>query len=185
MLWNSVTEEPDARVGARMVSCKKFVSTALGSVKIFPSVRSGAARFSSQFQPRMIRKHGNPIRGVKGAKPKLPDNGKAEVSELSRQYLEVRNRQMHAKTFVAETMAAERRGQLIAKDLVLQQAAYLLVALRQQILNLPQTYARRILGLTDAGQAAKILREMSISVLNEIKNLPQQVTDPNWLEELE
>jgi hypothetical protein len=61
----------------------------------------------------------------------------------------------------------------------------LLVALRQQILNLPQTYARRILGLTDVGQAAKILREMSIAVLNEIKNLPRQVTDPHWLETLE
>jgi hypothetical protein len=133
----------------------------------------------------MIRKHGNPIRGLKGAKPRLPNNGKAEVSELSRAYLEVRNRQMHAKAFVAETMAAEKRGQLIAKHLVLQQAAYVLVALRQQILNPPRIYARRILGLTDVGQAAKILREMSIAVLNEIKNLPRQVTDEHWLESLE
>jgi hypothetical protein len=30
-----VTEEPDARVGARMTSSKKFVSAALGSVKNF------------------------------------------------------------------------------------------------------------------------------------------------------
>jgi hypothetical protein len=29
------------------------------------------------------------------------------------------------------------------------------------------------------------LREMSISILNDIKNLPQQVTDPHWLESLE
>jgi hypothetical protein len=29
------------------------------------------------------------------------------------------------------------------------------------------------------------LREMSISILNDIKNLPQQVTDPKWLETLE
>jgi hypothetical protein len=52
-------------------------------------------------------------------------------------------------------------------------------------LNIPQTYARRILGLTEASQAAKILKEMSIAVLNDIMNLPQQVTDPNWLETLE
>jgi hypothetical protein len=26
------------------------------------------------------------------------------------------------------------------------------------------------------------LREMTISVLNDVKNLPQQVTDPHWLE---
>jgi hypothetical protein len=45
----------------------------------------------------MIRKHGNPIRGVRDAKPKLPDNGKPpskeEFAELSREYLETRNRQ--------------------------------------------------------------------------------------------
>jgi hypothetical protein len=92
---------------------------------------------------------------------------------------------MHAKAFMAETMAAERRGELVAKDLVTKQAALLLVALRQQILNLPQSYARRILGLTKVNQASKILREMSIAILNDIKNLPQQVTDPHWLETLE
>jgi hypothetical protein len=42
---------------------------------------------------------------------------------------------------MVETMAAARRGELIAKDLVEKQAAFLLVALRQKILNLPSTYA--------------------------------------------
>jgi hypothetical protein len=74
---------------------------------------------------------------------------------------------------------------VIEKRLVEKQAAFLLVSLRQQILNLPQTYARRILNLTDVNEASRILREMSIAVLNDIKNLPQQVTDPNWLETLE
>jgi hypothetical protein len=114
----------------------------------------------------MIRKHGNPIRGVRGAKPRLPGNGKAaskeEFSELSREYLETRNRQMHAKAFMAETMAAERRGELIAKDLVEKQAAFLLVSLRQKILMIPQSYARSILGLTEVNQASKILR-LSVS----------------------
>jgi hypothetical protein len=47
------------------------------------------------------------------------------------------------------------------------------------------SHARKFLGLTDAAQASKILRELAISILNEIKDLPTKVTDPNWLESLE
>ena len=68
--------------------------------------------------------------------------------------------------------------------MVEKQAAYLLVALRQKILNLPQTYARRMVGLKDAAQASKMLREMAISVLNEIKDLPSKVVDRDWLEKM-
>lgn len=42
-----------------------------------------------------------------------------------------------------------------------------------------------MVGLKDANAAKKMLQEMAISVLNEIKNLPQQVTNPRWLQELE
>ena len=65
------------------------------------------------------------------------------------------------------------------------QAAYLLVALRQAILNTPQAWCRRILGLKDAAEASRILREMAISVLNEIKDLPAKVTNPDWLESID
>jgi hypothetical protein len=73
---------------------------------------------------------------------------------------------------------------LIEKSLVEAQAAYLVIAMRQKILTLPQ-HARKFLGLTDGAQASKILRELAISILNEIKDLPTNVTDPNWLESLE
>jgi hypothetical protein len=91
---------------------------------------------------------------------------------------------MRAKNLTAEMQLAERRDELIEKHLVKAQAAYLVVALRQRILSLPQ-HARNFLGLTDAAQASKILRELAISILNEIKDLPTKVTDPNWLETLE
>ena len=45
---------------------------------------------------------------------------------------------------------AERRGELIEKSLVERQPAYLLVALRQAILNVPQTWCRRLTDLNDA-----------------------------------
>ena len=133
--------------------------------------------------------HRHPTQGVKGSKPRLPTNGKpankAEVQRLSRDYLEIRNRQMHAKAFMAETSVAAARGELIAKDLVAAQAAYLLVAMRQKILNLPSTYGRRIVGLKDANAAKKVLQEMAVFVLSEVKDLPSKVTDPHWLASVE
>jgi hypothetical protein len=110
---------------------------------------------------------------------------KAEKAEADRIFVEEKTRQVAVRRLETEMRVAERRGELIEKRLVERQAAYLLVALRQRILTIPQAYARRILGLTDAAQASKILKEMSIAVLNDIMNLPQQVTDPNWLETLE
>jgi hypothetical protein len=60
------------------------------------------------------------------AQPRLPgSNGKtskAEISRLSREYLEVRNTQMRAKAFLAEMAAAVRRNELIEKRLVTAQA---------------------------------------------------------------
>ena len=108
-----------------------------------------------------------------------------ELPELSREYLEIRNAQMRTENLAAEVQLAERREELIEKCLVENQAAYLLVALRQAILNVPYFYARKMVGLKDQGEARKILREMAISVLNEIKDLPAKVTNPHWLDELE
>jgi hypothetical protein len=128
---------------------------------------------------------GHPTLGVKNAKPRLSSKPGPQIGKLSEEYLRVRNQQMRTKNLTAEMLLAERREQLIEKRLVEQQAAYLLVALRQAILNTPQTYCRRILGLEDAAEASRILREMAVSVLNEIKDLPSKAVNPNWLEELE
>jgi hypothetical protein len=45
--------------------------------------------------------------------------------------------------------------------------------------------ASLVVGGPTSGWGGKILREMSISILNDIMNLPQQVVDPHWLETLE
>ena len=46
-------------------------------------------------------------------------------------------------------------------------------------------FFRRMVGLKDANAAKKMLQEMAVSVLNEIKDLPSAVTDPNWLAKVE
>ena len=124
------------------------------------------------------------LSGVKAAKPRLK-TAKEELPELSREYLQIRNAQMRTKHLTAEMALAERREELIEKRLVEQQAAYLLVAMRQAILNVPQTWCRRLMGLNDATQVSRILREMAFSILGEIKDLPGKVTNPRWLEEID
>ena len=69
--------------------------------------------------------HASPTQGVKGVKPRFK-SAKQELPKLSKEYLEIRNRQMRAKAFMAETQAAHARGELISRRLVECQAAYLL-----------------------------------------------------------
>ena len=42
-----------------------------------------------------------------------------------------------------------------------------------------------MLGLSEVREAREILREMVTGALNELKDLPSKVTDPNWMETLE
>ena len=97
----------------------------------------------------------------------------------------IRNRQMDLKAKKAAMELAVLRGELVSKALVERQAAYLLVALRQRILSIPQTYSRRLLGINDVKEMNAKLREMSLSMLEELRHLPERVIDPNWLQTLE
>jgi len=106
------------------------------------------------------------------------------IGALSEEYLEIRNAQLRAKAFLAEMAAAVRRGELIEKRLVTAQAQYLFIAMRQKILNLPQTYSRRLVGLNDR-EIAQVLKGAAHSILNELKDLPNTATNPRWLESLE
>jgi hypothetical protein len=84
-----------------------------------------------------------------------------------------------------EMLLAKARGELIEKALVEKQAAWLFIAMRQRMLSVPQSYTRRLLGITDAHEMNTKLREMALSLLAELKDLPLKVTDPHWLEKLE
>lgn len=57
--------------------------------------------------------------------------------------------------------------------------------MHEKIMGLAPTYARRILGLTDVVVAHRILKELSVCLLNELQVLPTKVADPHWLETLE
>jgi hypothetical protein len=142
----------------------------------------------------------HPVDGIKGGKPRTPGlkkaesasrdtrkASKAEISKLSKEYLEVRNRQMRAKAFMAETQANERRGELIKKEIVLLQAGYLLVAMRQRLRRLPgmcfqQLSSSNGLKEGDLHRMRGILEAEVHKCLEELADLPNKVSDPHWLE---
>jgi hypothetical protein len=82
-----------------------------------------------------------------------------------------------------EMLLAQARQELVLKTLVERQATFLLAAMEETLTDLPQTFARRIVGLTDVVESHKILKELSIALLNELRDLPQKVVDPNWLKD--
>jgi hypothetical protein len=133
-----------------------------------------------------------PIDGIKGSKPQASPKQKpegtlpkAEAAKLNREYLVQRNETLRLKNLNAQMILAQRRDQLIEKRLVEFQSQFLLVAMRQKILNLPTTYCRRLVGLKDVREVQKVLKGAAISILNEIKDLPSAVTDPHWLAKVE
>jgi hypothetical protein len=73
-----------------------------------------------------------------------------------------RTRAVRANRLRSEMLLAKARGELITKKLVERQAAYLLVALRQRIMSMPSTYARRMVNLPDTKAAAAVLKEIAI-----------------------
>ena len=83
----------------------------------------------------------------------------------------------------AEVELALKRSVLVDRRLVEMQATWLLLAMRQTLMNLT-SHDHRFIGLTDLNQIKAILREIGLNVLQEVKDLPKTV-NPNWLEELE
>jgi hypothetical protein len=115
----------------------------------------------------------------------LPNRQTEQIRELSAEYLTVRNQKLRAQAFSAEVLAAKARGELIEKDLAGKQAQYLLINMRQKMLTAPDAWCRKILNLSDPYKAKSILKEMMVAMLHEIRNLPQAISDPNWLKTLE
>ena len=139
----------------------------------------------------------HPHIGISGAKPRIPKpdgNGAAATKEalarLSEDYLRARNDQMASKAAIAAMELARRRGELIDKRWAFDSLSYVLVCYRQKALLAHRTIARRLvrLGFIDAANehgAAMVLDEEIRLLLAELANMPDKVTDPNWLRKLE
>jgi hypothetical protein len=118
-------------------------------------------------------------------KGKTSEATREQISRLSAAYLEERNRKLRAQAFLAEAAAKEKAGELLSKGLVIRQGQFIVLCLRQAILNFPTRYARHVLGLSDAQQATAVLTKAAHEFLTELSNFPEKIIDANWLETLE
>jgi hypothetical protein len=95
---------------------------------------------------------------------------------------------MRAKASLAEMEAAKRRGELISRNLVALQAAYLLTAFRQRVLSEPGVLISRLLRerlLEEKHQhaAQELIQSDLDEMLNDLSQLPSQVVDENNIDE--
>ena len=83
-----------------------------------------------------------------------------------------------------EMEVAERRGELIEREVVLRQAAFLLTAMRSRCLSAPSAWARRLLNVSDPRQMVELLRSLMTNLLEELADLPERVTaDPDGVDD--
>lgn len=129
----------------------------------------------------------HPIDGVAGSKPRVtgPTERTTKVRALSEEYLRLRNDAQRAKNLREAMALAQARGELISKRLAIQQASFLMVSMRQKMLAVPRSWARRFVGLSDVHAASQLLREMMLSVMADLRGLPLAVSDPEWAQAIE
>jgi hypothetical protein len=119
------------------------------------------------------------------AKGRTSEATREEISKLSAEYLVSRNSKLRAQAFMAEAQAKEKAGELISRELVARQAQYILICLRQRVLNFPTKYAHRMVGLRNEHEAKQLLTKAAHEFLIELANFHEKAINPNWLESLE
>ena len=84
---------------------------------------------------------------------------------------EERTRLIKIRSMAAAMELARRRGELIGRNLVIAQAQYLL-AMKQKLLSIPVSLARRLAELNDPKAVRNELHKAVLSALTEIQLLP-------------
>jgi hypothetical protein len=105
--------------------------------------------------------------------------------QLDKEGVAIRNKFTATREKSARLLLAKAREDLVDKDLILKQATFLYVAMRQKMLSAPLAYYRRFLHLTDPHQVIDRLTAMQHELLRELKDMPKKITDPNWMESLD
>ena len=162
-----------------------FIDSARVSADITP-VRLTKKR---QFMPLPAEKAA-PLRGVKGAKPRLrqakiprrPET--VETVRLNEEYLTKRNKILDLK-YKREAMELARdRDESIERALVIRQLTYMVINTRQRLLALPGTMRARFVEAFSR-EIIDGARELIHQALTELSEMPRRGIDPDWLERLE
>jgi hypothetical protein len=134
----------------------------------------------------------DPVQGIKGSKPrlrrpKLPRRPEtAESAKLGEEYLRKRNALLDLKYKREAMLLARDRDQLVQKELVEHQLAYLMIPLRQKIMAISSKIGNHF-GDSEVPvrEVVDYVRALVHEALTEVSNLPLTVSDPNWFRRAE
>ena len=115
------------------------------------------------------------------AEAKRKEGEKRAASRLSNRGVTGLRRERTAhekiKRLRTEMEVAVERGQLVEREVVLRQAGFIFIALKQAILGFPGRYCREMVGLTDPRQAQAVLTRAAHEFLNELSDFAEKVTN--------
>ena len=110
---------------------------------------------------------------------------KAKKLAADLQFVEEKKLQVVARRRETEIRNATRKRELIPRELVLKQSAFLVLSLRARLLAIPAQHARELLDVSDEREIARRLDAIVRDALSEIAELPLRVSDEHWMQKLD
>ena len=109
---------------------------------------------------------------------------KAKKLATDLQFVEEKKRQVIERRRECEIRNLRSKRELIPRELVLKQSAFLVLSLRARLLAIPAQHARELLEISDEREMAQKLDVIVRSTLETLANLPERVTDEHWMKKL-
>jgi hypothetical protein len=110
---------------------------------------------------------------------------KAKKAAADLEFVEEKKLQVIARRRETEIRNALRKRELIPRALVLKQAAFLVISLRQRLLEIAAQHARDMMNVSDERELQRRLDAIVRSSLDEIAQTPLRVSDERWLEKVD
>lgn len=110
---------------------------------------------------------------------------KAKKAAADLQFVEEKKLQTIARRRETEIRNAQRKRELIPRELVVKQAAFLVISLRQRLLAIAAQHARDLLDIADEREMAWRLEAIVRDALDDFAQMPLRVSDEHWIERLE
>ena len=92
--------------------------------------------------------------------------------------------QVIARRRETEIRVAARSRELIPRDLVQKQAAFLVLSLNARLLAFPGEHARELLNISDEREMAMRLDTIVRSMIETLAEMPERVTDEHWMKKV-
>jgi hypothetical protein len=109
---------------------------------------------------------------------------KSRKAAADLQFVEEKKLQVIARRRETKIRNAQRKRELIPRALVVKQAAFLVISLRQCLLAIAEE-PRELLNISDEREMARRLDAIVRDALSEIADMPLRVSGEHWLEKLE